>query len=288
MSTQQEQEQEKEKEQAILPDIRHLADHLMVAQRVSMLDTTKCSTTARRVYDYLCAAGQGQGQGSTIAPNDNLAAVAPNLAALRPSASAGDFVAYVHFDHMTNDTSHYFIVVRSGPSVLVLQSAVFEFSLRDWLFPDEARMELHAATAAERMPGMPGMSGMPGMPGMSEEVAAFVAEQAGRDRKRGDAILDSIAACRWGGGKTATVEEFEAEFLPALASLEGVWAEREVPERAAVYRRLFACRLQEDVVRSVIRNGFDKPAAVKISVRDGGFASGGACPAGGGGSADAR
>ena len=234
-------------------DLRSLADHLMVAQRVNMLDLTKCSTTARRIYDYLC--------NSTMATNDNLASVAPNLSALRSHRTEGaDMVAYVHFDHMTNDTSHYFIVVRSGSSVLVLQSAVFEFSLRDWLFPDEARKELHATASTASL------NALDALDALDDPVSAFVAEQAERDLKRGDAILDSIEACRWSGGRAVAVEEFEAEFLPALASLEGVWAEHEVAERAAAYRRLFACRLQEDVVRSVIRNGFDKPAAVKAHV----------------------
>ena len=237
--------------------LSRLAENLMADCEVDMLDVTKCSTTARRVYDYLCAAPDG---GSDMRHNNNLADVSPNLDELRAEALSPTacFAAYVHFDHMTNDTSHYFIVLCSGGSVVVLQSAVFEFSIRDWLFPERAREELLQTTrrVIEEAAATEG-----------DQRSAFAAEQAERDRVRGEAILDSIQACRWGAGAVSTAETFACEFVPALASLEGHWKVDDVGARSAAYRRLFACRLQEDVVRSVIRNGFDKPASVKVHIR---------------------
>lgn len=120
--------------------IGRMVHHLMVVQRLNMLDTTKCSTTARRVFNYMCGLG-------AVETNDNLSHTPPNLAELvegltrssertdvtdigtdmRMDIGIGMRVAYVHFDHLTNETSHYFIVVAHGGRVTLLQSAVFEF-----------------------------------------------------------------------------------------------------------------------------------------------------------------
>jgi hypothetical protein len=246
-----------------------LVHHLTVVHRANILDVTKCSTTARNVYNYLCAPGEADVADAAAAAgampaNNNLADVDPNLADLEralldPRGAA--FVAYVHFDHLTNDTSHYFIVMCSGGTVVVLQSAVFEFSIRDWLFPEQARAELlGGGTEAAAEPTEPADA--------SEAMRlGFAREQAARDRARGAAVLDSIAECRWSGGKTSTAEAFARDFLPALASLEGTWREDDVAALSATYRRLFACRLQEDVVRAAIRTGFEKPARVKVHLR---------------------
>ena len=255
-----------------------LVHHLTVVHRANILDVTKCSTTARNVYNYLCAPGEADvaapaaaasasSGGGAMPANNNLADVEPNLADLEhalldPRGTA--FVTYVHFDHLTNDTSHYFIVMCSGGTVVVLQSAVFEFSIRDWLFPEQARAELlGGGTEATAEPTEPADAS-----DASEAMRlGFAREQAARDRARGAAVLDSIAECRWSGGKTSTTEAFARDFLPALASLEGTWREDDVAARSATYRRLFACRLQEDVVRAAVRTGFDKPARVKVHLR---------------------
>ena len=54
--------------------IDRLVHHLMVAQKVNMLDTTKCSTTARRVYNYLRGADDaGTGPLGNRDPREHIA-----------------------------------------------------------------------------------------------------------------------------------------------------------------------------------------------------------------------
>ena len=245
--------------------IDRLVHHLMVTQKVNMLDTTKCSTTARRVYNYLLGADDagtghahavGDAHAVGVAANDNLAGAAPNLAllgdALRASPPQGmGFVAYVHFDHVMNDTSHYFIVLCADGRVTLLQSAVFEFSISDWLFP---RLKKGGSKPYDSLKDHEPV----------DERERYFAEQARRELARSEAVLDGVAACRWSSSRETPIDEFVADFLPALASLEGVWNEEDLHKRCETYRALFSCVLPEDALRRGVRTGaFDKPAAVK-------------------------
>jgi hypothetical protein len=227
-------------------DLARVVHHLMVEQRSNVLDRTKCSVTARHVYNFLC--------GDAIVPNNNLSRVEPNLGELADRLLAGPIVAYVHFDHMTNDTSHYFILVSDGKNVLVLQSAVFEFSIRDWLFPEEALAEADELLELQRREHAK----------WSGELARFRIEQCERDHVRQSAVLASVRQCAFSSARPVPLDVFLASFVAPLADLEGRCLEHEVQERSRTFRRLFACVLQEEVVRAQLAAGFDKAAAFKF------------------------
>lgn len=237
------------------PDLDAVVRHLLVEQRSNVLDKTKCSTSARLIYNYLGGRGGGGGA-DDVARNDNLVDTLPNLDQLPTDLGveeqdAEPRVYYVHFDHLTNETSHYFILCRVRGRVLVLQSAVFEYNIYEWLHPSESRVALLGASP----------------PCVEDEdddprTRIFMEQQA-RDRARQLAVYDSIEACRYSRRVTVPVAEFLADFLPKLRSLEGQWTEGDVERRCETYRELFACRLNVELVRAQVRLGGLKPASVK-------------------------
>jgi pyruvate/2-oxoglutarate dehydrogenase complex dihydrolipoamide acyltransferase (E2) component len=257
-------------------DFAALVHHLLVHQRASMLDRTKCSVTACGIYNYLCAGGDGGGGygGGRIAWNDNLVGAAPNwagfaAAAAAAAASAAPTVYYAHLDHITGETSHYWIVVQRGDAVMLLQSAVFEFSIRDWLFPDDAEAE----AAAEHAAGVAAAAADADAYGDDEHARAYAAARlaaatAGLDatlRSRRGVMARVRAAGPWARGAAVPLADFLARFVPAVASLEGEWpaAPADVAARCAAYEATFGCRLDAERLARLLRVGGVRPAAVK-------------------------
>lgn len=214
-----------------------LVHHLLVEKKANMLDKTKCSVSARNIYNYIC--------GDEVACNDNLADCLPNLRELGAALCAGDGAFYVHFEHLTNETSHYFIICRSGDVAMLLQSAVFEFSIFEWLHPELARQVY------------------PGQEGELDARDRAALEQRRSDHRRHAAVLDNIEACRYNSGRPIPVDALVAEFIPKLVSLEGAWTLDDCADRCRVFKELFACELNADIIRSHIKMGA-KPAAVKF------------------------
>lgn len=118
-------------------NIDKLINELLFEKNLDMLDRTKCSISARNIYNYLCG-------DNSVNQNDNLSNKSSNIN--DPNRQVGELrdlsdtimncnkphVFYIHFDHLTNETSHYFIVIAMGnsnKSIYVFQSAVFEFNI---------------------------------------------------------------------------------------------------------------------------------------------------------------
>jgi hypothetical protein len=232
-----------------LNDIVH---HLLVEQRVNVLDRTKCSTSARHIYNFLCNAGD------VVQHNNNLIHIECSnlheLAQVLKNDPHHAIACYVHFHHLTNETSHYFILLRIGTDVLVLQSAVFEYNIHEFLFPSVA---LEAAASDIKL--------------AREELAQdddmrarFLLEQRERDHVQRVSILESIRACRYSSGRVMSVDEFADTFLVQLASLEGVWTDENVDRNCETFQALFACQLNRDIIRSHVRLGGIQPASVKF------------------------
>jgi hypothetical protein len=245
--------------------LRELVQRMLVEQRLDVLDRTKCSVTARNVYNWFAGAPAGGG----VAPNDNLVGSSLGLDELEAAlqeGGGGGAVFYVHFDHMCNDTSHYFVLVRdAGGQVLMLQSAVFEFSIRDWLFPWDAVREAadgYAQTLGNIVAAAPAPAPAPAPAYDARSAAAL--QQAQLDLARQASVAGRIASCRHSCGRASTAERFVADAMPLLRALEGCWAVEDVERHCRAYGELFACALQAPVVRANVANGFDKPARFRF------------------------
>lgn len=237
-------------------DLADLLQHLLHGhgeQAANMLDRTKCSTTARAVYNYLTGS-------QDICQNENLKgtgmAVQQLLPSMQQAVTEPGQVFYVHFDHITGDTSHYFIIVQRQDQVVLLQSAVFEFSIQDWLLPND---ESDPSPSPCHMTTEKGFD--------SDDVFETarrnaIRQQAERDVTERQRILESIRQCAFSQGRVMSICEFGHEFVPALLSLEGTWHESEVPTRCDAYARCFSCIMNPDMVRSRLRTG-SKPGELR-------------------------
>ena len=233
---------------------------LLAREQASMLDRTKCSMTARNVYNRLTGTADRR-------YNDNLLAETrgvPELAAeLRAAERAGEGRAYyVHFEHVTGESSHYFILLQlpgARGGVLLLQSAVFEFSIRDWLDPGALEAAARAAYAAAAA----------ALPRDERDAARREALRAGHVRNR-DFDLETAAnvrACRFAERRAVpSVAELEAAFLAPLASLCGPWAAGDdTARRCRAYRALFGCRLDERAMSRAVALGCPAAAVRFVS-----------------------
>lgn len=94
-------------------DFDKLIHHLLIEQQVNMLDKTKCSTSAKNIFNYLCGEGAMQS-------NNNLVDTEPNIGYMEDCLNKKqNMIYYVHFDHLTNETSHYFIVCQIADKIIV-------------------------------------------------------------------------------------------------------------------------------------------------------------------------
>ena len=186
-----------------------IVHHLMVEQKCNMLDKTKCSTSARNIYNFLCGVTTMHMQ-----PNNNLCDLEPNLHELRNwLAERGHAIYYVHLDHLTNETSHYFVICQLGDMITVLQSAVFEFSISDWLHPNESLQNANDEIVMLR-------EQLSGSTDMRDE---FLLEQHNRSHTRTAKILRNIVDCRFSQGASMRVDEFMDAFVGRMVEIEGPW-----------------------------------------------------------------
>jgi len=231
-------------------DFKTLINHLLTEQNVNMLDKTKCSTTACNIYNYLT-------NESEMVYNNNLVDTSANLAELtiqiKENANTNTHaIYYVHLDHITGETSHYFIVCQMGSSILILQSAVYEFSIADWLFPDDS--EIEAQTDHDIQIFMLDPNDTLRFEVSKRQIDADLAERK--------AILQRIRDCKWSCGNVFPVDEFIREFIPGIASLEGNWTEQSLETMCKTYTQFFSCFLKPANIRGKIRTG-SKPASFK-------------------------
>lgn len=117
-------------------DFDNLVKVLLFQRKLDMLDRTKCSISARNIYNYLCGIG-------SVKANDNLSNLSSNMDDLSETIlkCKKPSVFYIHFDHLTNETSHYFIIIALEDCIYMFQSAVFEFNIYEWLYPEKCLLE---------------------------------------------------------------------------------------------------------------------------------------------------
>lgn len=223
-------------------DFEQLVNYLLCTQSENMLDKTKCSTTACNVYNFLCNGD------SKMIYNNNLITTHPNLSELPEAlyANSRDNTAYyLHFDHITGETSHYFIICQIRDRVVLFQSAVFEYSISDWLFPDKAKQEGKQLFDSQLL-----------MLDSDDTVRYDITKQqllyTFEERLQ---IIKRIESCKWSSIRNYTIQEFITEFIPLLESLEGVWStqEEDLNAKRETYTQCFACYLKPGNLRGKLR-----------------------------------
>ena len=235
-----------------------LIKRVLTERKLDALDRTKCSVSAKNVYNYLVGDEAvawndnllGGGDGTSKKPGGGLDELA---AELRAGESNDNKAYYVHFDHLCGETSHYFILLQRGTMTTLLQSAVFEFSIRDWVRPDAARLELlldDSRREADRAAKACTELLLEETPERAEAIAA----QWGSWTVRQLAVLGRVDGCAFSRGRahndTATVLVDRI-----LRRLEGVWTEADAEDRIAAYAEAFSCALDPAVVRMIARDG---------------------------------
>jgi hypothetical protein len=228
-------------------DFDDLVENLLNKQKMNMLDSQKCSTTARNIYNYLT-------QSLDIKGNNNLVSLEPNLNTFMDKIKENidkNYIYYIHFDHITNETSHYFIICNLHDKIVILQSAVFEFSIYDWIFPEQAKAA-NLLVLQEKIKDLEKSD---------DRLDKYYAEEYKRTNKKQDTILDNIINNDYSCGKYKTVDELN-EFILCLIGLEGAWTLENAKEMCELYSRVFSCVLDEDRIKSQIKLGI-KPGAFK-------------------------
>lgn len=222
---------------------------LFMIQNENMLDKTKCSTTSRKIYNYLSS-------DNTVACNDNLSNLKPNLDCFNTDF-INNRIFYIHLDHLTNETSHYFIVILIENEVLVLQSAVFEFNIYEWLFP---LLNLESITKE--------YNDIKTLLKDSDDLRdKYSLEQETRKYNKQKIILENIDACNYSNKRIIDKDKFLNSFIIKLQQLEGDWTLENFEEKIEIYAHLFSCQLNKEIIKSQIKLGC-KPAHVKYIYKD--------------------
>ena len=221
---------------------------LISIQSDNMLDRTKCSTTARNIYNFITNQEIGQ--------NNNLSTMSSNIHLLLEHIKQNDNIAYyIHFNHITNDTSHYFIIIKWKMNITILQSAVFEFSLADWCFPDNYENELKNNYTEKCKK-------------IDEEEEEIYRRKIFKEYElssinHGMNFVNQIKECEFSKCKILTIEEFEHNFLEPLISLEGIWNINNINDKINSYKKVFSCNLDNEKMIQIISLNENKIAELK-------------------------
>jgi hypothetical protein len=112
--------------------LKELISELVTNRNEDILDKTKCSVTAKNIYNYII--NNYTDTKKTIDWNDTLQEDYVTIDKFKPNKNEA---YYVYYDHVTGETSHYFIILFDNKyNFHILQSAVFEYSMMDWINPE--------------------------------------------------------------------------------------------------------------------------------------------------------
>lgn len=219
-----------------------MIDELMEKQNDNMLDKTKCSITAKNIYNYLITRF-GALPSDRISWNDTLVSNSDSIinldsliAALKDEPMRTK-IAYVYYDHMTGETSHYFILFCFKENIYWFQSAVMEYCMADFILGscEETAPAILATTEDEET--------------VEGHHAYFANQQALRDWNLRKDVLSRIDACSMSHGRSTTIDKFCEEMVPQLSALEGSWAEG-AEEKCKLYTSLFACATNPSKIKN--------------------------------------
>lgn len=228
--------------QAVLEDLMH------GQQSANMLDRTKCSTTARGVYNYLTCTGDICVNNNLVKGSRHVSKLAQEMLDAQCGCNSGK-VYYVHLGHITGDTSHYFIILQRGDRIVLLQSAVFEFSIHDWIQTDE-----NLNVEQRKREAIMCQTVIPSDPWETAYTEART-RQALYDIDERIRFLQQIKNCRFSGGHEVSLRAFNRIFLPNLIYLEGVWEKKDVTDLCEAYAICFSCVLSKEMIEKRVNTG---------------------------------
>jgi len=229
-------------------NLNNIFRKLISIQSDNMLDRTKCSTTARNIYNFITSQEIGQ--------NNNLSTMPSNIHLLLEHIKQHDNIAYyIHFNHITNDTSHYFIIIKWKMNITILQSAVFEFSLADWCFPDDYENEVQNSYTQKCKK-------------IDTEEEEFYRRNIFKEYELSNMnnqmkYVNQIKECHFSKCKILTIEEFEHSFLQPLISLEGIWNINNINDKINAYKKVFSCILDNEKMIQIVSVNENKIAELK-------------------------
>jgi hypothetical protein len=119
--------------------IKDILKDIVLFRHDDVIDKTKCSVTAKNIFNYIMNVYSDNTE--NISWNDTLN---NNYIELEEFTNVDkkNCVFYVYYEHVTGETSHYFIMMYDNDeNFIVLQSAVFEYSIMDWMYPDNMTHE---------------------------------------------------------------------------------------------------------------------------------------------------
>jgi asparagine synthase (glutamine-hydrolysing) len=238
-----------------LSNIDKVVQHLLIVQNTNMLDMTKCSETSRNIYNFIVDNKNKDLQKETnVKHYDNLEYIEPNLESLNEEIEKdGDKIFYIHFKHFIGENSHYFILYKTNNEVYLLQSAVFEFSFRDWVYP-ELRKSESLETFTKNITKIMEDSDET----YNERENIYVNNEISV-LKKNYGHVKQIKECKYSCGNPINAEYF----INKLKKISGCWNTKNIDTKIQIYSELFSCKLNKPLVENEIRLDAKNNAIVK-------------------------
>ncbi len=196
-----------------------------------MLDKTKCSITAKNIYNYICK-NYSIYENCGISWNDTLFNNYITLTEFENMKDKNNKIFYVYYDHITGETSHYFILICTNNICYILQSAVFEYSIYDWINNGDTikNNEINNDINVEK------------------DIEYYRNLFLNNENKNKDEIKSSIK----NANKYYSTETIDL-FINLLKKLEGSWSS-DVFEKCKIFTKLFACNMPEERFTKLFNN----------------------------------
>ncbi len=142
-------------------------------------------------------------------------------------------IFYVYYDHITGETSHYFIILVLNKTVHIFQSAVFEYSIAEWLGKYKESILIRETNEDE------------------DERNYYANLAKNQAEKEKQLILDRIDKCILNRKNKQDIHFDEIYVL--LKKLEGSWS-TDCKEKCDIFTKLFACKMDYEKYKKLFNN----------------------------------
>lgn len=194
--------------------VSDIIGNILLFKYDDVIDKTKCSVTAKNIYNHIMDIYSDHKE--HISWNDTLSDNYMDLEEFIKTDKK-NCVFYVYYEHVTGETSHYFIMVYDNKKNFhVLQSAVFEYSIMDWLCPDNMT---YKHTNVD-----------------NEEIKKYVDEQNTKNKILRDYTVERIKT-----SKNLRTDQFVSN----MKLLEGLWKDN-CHKKCKLFTENFACNMDPD------------------------------------------
>ncbi len=214
-------------------NISDIIQNIILFKYDDMIDKTKCSVTAKNIFNYVM--NMYSDNNENISWNDTLCNNYLDLDEFT-KIHKKNCIFYVYYEHVTGETSHYFIMIYDNNGDFhLMQSAVFEYSIMDWLYPDNTKCEYRNTNVD------------------NEEIKKYLVEQNIKDSLERDNLVKRIKLSK---------DLKNDQFVNGMKLLEGPW-KGNCDIKCKLFTDNFACKMDPDRL-SKIFNNYDTPARFKF------------------------